>query len=32
MILDADDAQLLAYAISNHYWYQMFVDELPVWG
>lgn len=19
-------------AVSNHYWYQMFIDELPVWG
>lgn len=32
MMLDEQSAQLLAYAVSNHYWYQMFVDELPVWG
>lgn len=32
MALDADGAKLLAYAVSNHYWYQVFVDELPVWG
>jgi hypothetical protein len=30
--LDSDGAKLLAYAVSNHYWYQVFVDELPVWG
>ena len=22
----------MAFAVSNHYWYQLFVDELPVWG
>jgi transmembrane 9 superfamily protein 3 len=32
MSLNAAGAQLLAYAVSNHYWYQLFVDELPVWG
>ena len=32
MTVDDQSAQLLAYAVSNHYWYQMFVDELPVWG
>ena len=32
MKLDADGAKLLQFAVSNHYWYQMFVDELPVWG
>lgn len=32
MTLDAAAAQLLAYAVSNHYWYQLFIDELPVWG
>ena len=32
MSLDSDGAKLLAYAVSNHYWYQVFVDELPVWG
>ncbi|CAF2393705.1 unnamed protein product [Rotaria sp. Silwood2] len=20
------------YAIKNHYWYQMFIDDLPIWG
>jgi hypothetical protein len=32
MALDEQAAQLMAFAVSNHYWYQMFVDELPVWG
>jgi transmembrane 9 superfamily protein 3 len=32
MPLDEQSAQLMAFAVSNHYWYQMFVDELPVWG
>ncbi|CAF1245058.1 unnamed protein product [Adineta ricciae] len=22
----------LTYAIKNHYWYQMFIDDLPIWG
>lgn len=32
MALDAAGAQLLAYAVSNHYWYEMYLDELPVWA
>lgn len=20
------------YAVKNHYWYQMYIDDLPVWG
>jgi putative heme iron utilization protein len=32
MTIDEAGAQLLSYAVSNHYWYQMFIDELPVWG
>ena len=32
MTVDDQSAQLLAFAVSNHYWYQLFVDELPVWG
>lgn len=23
---------LFAYAIKNHYWYQMYIDDLPIWG
>jgi len=25
-------AKLLSLAIKNHYWYQMYIDELPIWG
>eukprot|EP01138_Halocafeteria_seosinensis_P010375 gb/GECG01010593.1/.p1 GENE.gb/GECG01010593.1/~~gb/GECG01010593.1/.p1 ORF type:complete len:615 (+),score=54.32 gb/GECG01010593.1/:1-1845(+) len=32
MTLDEDSAQQFHYAVLNHYWYQVFVDELPVWG
>ena len=32
MTLDAAGAQLLSYAVSNHYWYQMYIDELPMWA
>jgi hypothetical protein len=32
MTLSAPGAQLLAYAVSNHYWYQMYLDELPMWA
>ena len=21
-----------SYAVKNHYWYQMFIDDLPIWG
>jgi len=27
-----DDALYFQYAIENHYWYQMYIDDLPVWG
>ena len=26
------DYDALFYAIKNHYWYQMFIDDLPIWG
>jgi transmembrane 9 superfamily protein 3 len=32
MTLDEAGAQLMAYAVSNHYWYQLYLDELPIWG
>ena len=32
MSLNAETARQLRYAVSNHYWYQMYIDELPVWG
>lgn len=32
--IQLDEAKLRAfsYAVRNHYWYQMYVDDLPVWG
>eukprot|EP01083_Nonionella_stella_P075784 206138_1 len=32
MKLDSTKAQALADAIASKYWYQMFIDDLPVWG
>ncbi|KNC51393.1 endomembrane protein emp70 [Thecamonas trahens ATCC 50062] len=30
--LDEDGAAKFEYAVLNQYWYQMFLDDLPVWG
>lgn len=30
--LTKDKYELFAYAIKNHYWYQMYIDDLPIWG
>jgi len=30
--LNKDKYELFAYAIKNHYWYQMYIDDLPIWG
>lgn len=30
--LSSDDAGAFKYAILRHYWYELFVDDLPVWG
>ena len=30
--LTKDKYDLFAYAIKNHYWYQMYADDLPIWG
>lgn len=30
--LSEEDAQIFMHAISNHYWYQLFIDNLPLWG
>jgi Endomembrane protein 70 len=30
--LTDDSYQAFVYAIKNHYWYQMYVDDLPIWG
>jgi transmembrane 9 superfamily protein 3 len=30
--LDAENLQTFLYAVKNHYWYQMYMDDLPIWG
>jgi len=30
--LDADNLKTFMYAVKNHYWYQMYLDDLPIWG
>merc|ERR1711871_1392841 len=30
--LNAETASSFQFAISHHYWYQMYIDELPVWA
>lgn len=30
--LNKEKFELFAYAIKNHYWYQMYIDDLPIWG
>ena len=31
-LLTPENYDAFAYAIKNHYWYQMFIDDLPIWG
>uniref|UniRef100_A0A4W6D1X4 Transmembrane 9 superfamily member n=1 Tax=Lates calcarifer TaxID=8187 RepID=A0A4W6D1X4_LATCA len=30
--LDKAKKDAFVYAIKNHYWYQMYIDDLPIWG
>uniref|UniRef100_A0A2R5LIF5 Transmembrane 9 superfamily member n=1 Tax=Ornithodoros turicata TaxID=34597 RepID=A0A2R5LIF5_9ACAR len=30
--LDNAKLQAFIYAVKNHYWYQMYIDDLPIWG
>ena len=30
--LDKEKRDTFVYAIKNHYWYQMYIDDLPIWG
>mmetsp|Transcript_29073 Transcript_29073/g.56622 ORF Transcript_29073/g.56622 Transcript_29073/m.56622 type:complete len:584 (-) Transcript_29073:286-2037(-) len=32
MVLDDDSIEKLTEAVEQHYWYQMYIDDLPVWG
>ncbi|XP_070545494.1 transmembrane 9 superfamily member 3-like [Ptychodera flava] len=30
--LTKEKYQAFLYAVKNHYWYQMYIDDLPIWG
>ncbi|CAB3367735.1 transmembrane 9 superfamily member 3 [Cloeon dipterum] len=30
--LTDDKQKAFVYAVKNHYWYQMYIDDLPIWG
>ncbi|MCL4127943.1 UNVERIFIED_CONTAM: hypothetical protein GTU68_007759 [Idotea baltica] len=30
--LDEEKLKTFLYAVKNHYWYQMYIDDLPIWG
>lgn len=30
--LDEESYRAFVYAVQNHYWYQMYIDDLPIWG
>ena len=30
--LTEETFQAFVYAVKNHYWYQMYIDDLPIWG
>jgi len=30
--LSDESFQAFVYAVKNHYWYQMYIDDLPIWG
>lgn len=32
VVLTAEKYQAFVYAVKNHYWYQMYIDDLPIWG
>ncbi len=32
VLLDETKLKAFLYAVKNHYWYQMYIDDLPVWG
>jgi transmembrane 9 superfamily protein 3 len=31
-VLTAEEAKIFENAVLHHYWYQMYIDDLPVWG
>lgn len=30
--LNEEHYKAFVYAVKNHYWYQMYIDDLPIWG
>lgn len=30
--LDDEKLKAFSYAVKNHYWYQLYLDDLPIWG
>lgn len=30
--LNEEKLKAFIYAVKNHYWYQMYLDDLPIWG
>ncbi|CAH1793365.1 unnamed protein product [Owenia fusiformis] len=32
VMLSEEKYQAFVYAVKNHYWYQMYIDDLPIWG
>nr|CAI5816860.1 unnamed protein product [Callosobruchus analis] len=32
VVLDEEKYKAFVYAVKNHYWYQMYIDDLPIWG
>ncbi|KAK6633586.1 Transmembrane 9 superfamily member 3 [Polyplax serrata] len=30
--LNEERVKAFTYAVKNHYWYQMYIDDLPIWG
>ncbi|CAH0386303.1 unnamed protein product [Bemisia tabaci] len=32
IVLTEENLKKFIYAVKNHYWYQMYIDDLPIWG
>lgn len=30
--LNEESQKAFVYAVKNQYWYQMYIDDLPIWG